>query len=307
MIAPTVSVVIPTYRHRDYVLETLRSVFAQSFTDYEVIVVNDGSDDGTEEVLRPLATASRIAYFEQSNSGQAAARNHGLARARGEFIAFLDDDDLWPEDKLQWQTDVLRAQTNIGIVGGNVAEVGCENPWLPQRTAICEPSLDDLYRGLTMTSPGQSLIRTQLLREYGGFDERLAGADDYDMWLRLARVTKIEMHDRVALYYRRHPNQASRDMGKMMHMCLAAIEKNLFFSEPADRARQRRLGYRFAYNYAGTSVVTQTRRFIEEMNFREAMQRAWLLKPIAGAAIRDLKLAVKVTRDLIPKRFCLSR
>ena len=95
----TVSVIIPTYNHVDYVAETLETVFAQTFGDYEVIVVNDGSPDGTAEVLRPSREAGRIRYIEQANAGQAAARNRGLAEARGEFIAFLDDDDLWPPDK----------------------------------------------------------------------------------------------------------------------------------------------------------------------------------------------------------------
>src|SRR5271170_3450676 len=98
-----VSVVIPTYNHRDFVVEALESVFAQTFTDYEVIVVNDGSPDDTAAVLRPYIESGRIRYIEQENRGQAGARNRGLAEARGEFVAYLDDDDLWLRDKLAWQ------------------------------------------------------------------------------------------------------------------------------------------------------------------------------------------------------------
>src|SRR3954470_24757434 len=99
---PAVSVVIPTYRHRDYVLRTLDSVFAQTYRDFEVIVVNDGSPDDTNRRIRPLVSAGRIRYIEQANAGQAAARNTGIAHARGRYIALLDDDDLWPADKLAW-------------------------------------------------------------------------------------------------------------------------------------------------------------------------------------------------------------
>src|ERR1700719_2929443 len=104
---PAVSVIIPTYNHRDFVLDAIESVFAQTFTDYEVIVVNDGSPDDTASVLAPLASAGRIRYLEQANAGQGAARNRGIAQARGEFIALLDDDDRWPADKLEWQVGEL--------------------------------------------------------------------------------------------------------------------------------------------------------------------------------------------------------
>src|SRR5262245_5620608 len=100
---PAVSVVIPTYGHADYLLATLKSVFAQSFTDHEIILVDDGSPDNTAHVVRPLVEAGQVRYLEQPHRGPAAARNRGIREARGEFIAMLDDDDLWPPEKLQWQ------------------------------------------------------------------------------------------------------------------------------------------------------------------------------------------------------------
>jgi glycosyltransferase involved in cell wall biosynthesis len=116
--SPTVSVVIPTYRHDAFVVQTLDSVFAQTFSDIEVIVVNDGSPDDTAALLRPIAQQGRIRYLEQANVGQAFARNRGMAEARGEFIGLLDDDDLWPPDKLAWQVEVLRAHPKAAVVYG---------------------------------------------------------------------------------------------------------------------------------------------------------------------------------------------
>src|SRR4051794_22002333 len=115
---PLVSVIIPTYKHRDYVLRTLESVFAQTFTDYEIIVVNDGSPDDTADVLRPLVEAGRIRYIEQPNAGQASARNRGIAEARGEFIAMLDDDDLWPAGKLEWQVAEMHRDSDAVVIYG---------------------------------------------------------------------------------------------------------------------------------------------------------------------------------------------
>ena len=125
MSSPCVSVIIPTYKHQDFVLATLDSVFAQTFTDYEVIVINDGSPDDTAEVLLPLAEAGRIRYIEQKNTGQSIARNRGIAEAQGEFIALLDDDDLWPPDKLEWQVEALRRQPDVALIAGPAASHGC--------------------------------------------------------------------------------------------------------------------------------------------------------------------------------------
>ena len=115
---PAVSVIIPTYNRRAYLFETLASVWAQEFTDYEVIVVDDSSPDDTAEALRPLVEAGRVRYLRQPNAGQAAARNHGMAEASGEFLAFIDDDDLWPPNKLGWQVELLRAHPDWVMVAG---------------------------------------------------------------------------------------------------------------------------------------------------------------------------------------------
>src|SRR5690348_1122151 len=112
---PRVTVVIPTYRHRDFILQTLDSVFAQTMRDFEVIVVNDGSPDDTAALLAPLVATSRVAYFEQPNQGQSRARNLGIQHARGQYIALLDDDDLWPRDKLEWQAQFLDDNPDVGM------------------------------------------------------------------------------------------------------------------------------------------------------------------------------------------------
>ena len=119
--SPHVSVVIPTYNHSQYILSTIDSVFAQNYKGYEVIVINDGSPDDTAQVLKPLVEQNRIQYIEQENRGQAAARNRGLEVARGEFVAFLDDDDLWPPDKLEWQVAYLASHAEAVAVGGGAA------------------------------------------------------------------------------------------------------------------------------------------------------------------------------------------
>ena len=215
--ATQVSVIIPTYNHRDFVMETLESVFAQTFTDYEVIVVNDGSPDDTAEVLRPYVEGGQIRYIEQPNAGQAAARNRGLVEAKGEFIAFLDDDDVWPPDKLGRQVERLSARQESALVYGTCAPYGEEprQPWPPHNIAPSGDVRDAFLRQCWITSPGQTLIRASALKDTGGFDTKLRGTDDWDLYLRLAKGNAFEFMDFVALRYRRHSGNASNNHWQM--------------------------------------------------------------------------------------------
>jgi glycosyltransferase involved in cell wall biosynthesis len=252
---PRVSVVIPTYRHQDTIISTLESVFLQTFQDFEVIVVNDGSPDATAEVLAPLAASGRIRYFEQSNKGQAAARNRGLAEATGEFIAFLDDDDLWPPDKLQWQVAYLERNPAIAAVGG-----GFE--WTGGRTASdttwgCEGvvTAEMVSSGNPFASPGQTLIRTQVLCEIGGFDTSLWGADDLDLWFRMSLNAKIVAIRRTALRYRSHEQNASLDVIRMYVNTFRMIRKHLRLAPEESLDVIRRNYYIWLHNYLGPTVA----------------------------------------------------
>ena len=206
----SVSVVIPTYNHREYVLRTLESVFAQTAPPTEVIVVNDGSPDDTADVLRPLAESRRIRYVEQPNRGQAAARNRGLAEARGEFVAFLDDDDEWPREKLQWQSEALRASPDAVLVYGSFRLL--RNGNLQAQDPAERPSgrvQRQFRQQCWIMSPGQTLMRTAAVRDLGGFDTGIWGSDDWDLYIRLSQRGPFLYQDRVALHYRQHAANAS--------------------------------------------------------------------------------------------------
>jgi glycosyltransferase involved in cell wall biosynthesis len=207
----SVSVVIPTYNHQDLIVATLESVFAQSYTDFEVVVVNDGSPDDTAGVLRPFVEAGRIRYVEQENGGQGAARNRGIREARGEFVALLDDDDLWPPDKLEWQVAALRERPEAVLVYGPHALLQ------PDGSVAPAPPKDhpsgrvhhEFRKGCWLLSPGQALIRASSLREVGGFDPAIWGSDDWDLYIRLSRLGEFVYRDRVSLHYRMHATNAS--------------------------------------------------------------------------------------------------
>ncbi len=290
---PSVSVVIPTYRHRDFVLATLDSVFAQTFTDYEVIVINDGSSDDTAELLRPLAVSGRIRYIEQANVGQATSRNRGIHEARGEFIALLDDDDLWPPDKLQWQVEALRARSDVNVACGwldcidgsgrpapRFAARGLDLPWLPPEQA------DALYGALTrrnqIVSPGQCLIRRSALAALTGdpFDTRpaLKGCDDWDLWLRLAEGGRFLFVNQLALRYRVHGGNASRDVFQMHRGMTALYKKHLGRSrDDANRHRHLVAGYQAACTWAVHDLLAHIRQEAARGNVTGAVASAAFL------------------------------
>jgi glycosyltransferase involved in cell wall biosynthesis len=226
--APLVSVVIPAYRHEEYIEETLASVFAQTFRDFEVIVINDGSPDGTATRLRPFVESGQIQYHEQSNAGQSAARNEGIRRARGEFIALLDDDDTWPVDKLEWQLNALRKNPQAVAAYGYAHLKGNGQDFRHPRSAGPSGQVKyEFYGGNFIVSPGQVLVRTSALKQLGGLDEKIRGADDWDLWLRLADLGAFEYEDRCALNYRYHESNASRSTPYMFRTQMQVLKKHL--------------------------------------------------------------------------------
>ena len=214
--SPAVSVIIPAYGHADLIGETLDSVLAQTFDDYEIIVIDDGSPDDTAGAVEAVSRRSPrpIRYERQENRGQGGARNVGLKLARGEFVAYLDDDDLWPADKLEWQIECLRRDDQLGLVWGEHSVLlpdGGEFHHQPRFVDMPEGEAHAafLYKNRIM-SPGQTLIRRSALERVGGFDESIWGADDWDLYLRLAKVTTFAFDPRLALRYREHARNASR-------------------------------------------------------------------------------------------------
>ena len=180
---PHVSVVIPVFNSAHYIAGALRSVFAQTFDDFEVIIVDDGSED-REALLAALAEfAGRIHYVRQDNGGPAKARNTGVAHATGELVAFLDADDEWLPEKLARQVQYFREHPKTGLLhSAVVGDTGDGAIPGPPRHAFCELFHTDFFiRTVTVMLP------RRILHEAGGFDERREiHVEDWDLWLRIA-------------------------------------------------------------------------------------------------------------------------
>ena len=183
--SPQVSVIITTYNRAAMVTEAVESVLAQEMTDFELIVVDDGSTDETEERLSGFG--SRLKYYQQENAGVSAARNRGLALSTAPLVAFLDSDDLWLPSKLPLQYNYMTEHPEVYIC--QTEEVWWRNSrQINPKKHHRKPSGDIFRRSLNLclVSPSAVMIRRKLFEEVGYFDEDLPAAEDYDLWLRVS-------------------------------------------------------------------------------------------------------------------------
>ena len=195
---PVVSVVIPAYKVAPFIGDTLRSVLAQTFSDYEVIIINDGSPDTAEleAVLEPYL--DRIVYLKQENRGAGAARNAGLRVARGEFVAFLDGDDQWFPTFLEEQVNFIRSGPGYDLVYAD-AEMFGTGPKARGTVMQREPSngpvtFESLLAERCLVNTSSVLARLQPILEVGLFDETIVNSQDFDLWVRLAKRDGARMN-----------------------------------------------------------------------------------------------------------------
>ena len=224
---PKISVIMPTYRHRDFILLSLSSIFEQTMKDYEIIVINDGSPDDTKAVLSPLIESNRIRYVEQENLGQSKARNRGIELACGQYIAFLDDDDVYPKDKLEWQTAYLDNNPEVAMIGGVLQTMDADGGLGWKGNFHPNITIESLFAENPFLSPGQTLIRAHVLHEIGGLNTSIWGADDWDLWFRIIKRNKIVMLERLALFYRLHSGNASKQIARLLMNSCMTIDLHL--------------------------------------------------------------------------------
>ena len=223
---PTLSVIIPAYGHARFVRAAAESAVGD---DVEVIVVNDGSPDDTADVLRPLLDSIR--YVEQPNAGQAAARNCGLSLARGEFVAFLDDDDLYPPGRIERHVAILKADPSLVGVYSPYDLIDAEGDPLPDERPGDYPS-GDVRRAFRercwMVSPGQATWRRSHVEAVGGLDESIWGSDDWDLYIRLSDRGPVAFDPTPALKYRWHGGNASGRAALHARNHLRVVRRHLF-------------------------------------------------------------------------------
>ena len=224
------SVIIPAYNAAAYIAGALESVFSQTFTDYEVIIVNDGSPD-TEELEKVIAPyRHRITYVEQENSGPSGARNTAIGMARGHYVALLDSDDMWLPEYLEAQIGLLDADPQLDLIYTDARLFG--DSTLAGRTFMeTAPSrgpvtFESLLRYEASIITSCTVARRQSLIDAGLFDVQFIRCEDFDLWIRLAhRGGRIAYQRRVLARHRTHGESLSSDAIKMVQSQIEVLKK----------------------------------------------------------------------------------
>lgn len=194
----SVSVIIPVFNGAPFVAKAVASVRAQGHGDVEILVVDDGSTDGTQAVLKRLEQSDGIRWFQRSHGGPARSRNYGIEAARGQYIALLDCDDVWLPGKLSAQLAIMRTRPEVGLVHTDF-DVRFEDGTLEERVTARssrEPMVQ-AFAGGHVALPSTLLVRKSVLEQVGRLDPELYGSEDSDLTIRLFRVTSFECIDQV--------------------------------------------------------------------------------------------------------------
>lgn len=227
-INPTVSVVIPTCNRAHFVGRAIQSVLDQTYRNFEILVVDDASNDNTEEIVKHFSD-ERISYIpHRENKGGSSARNTGIKAARGKFIGFLDDDDEWLPQKLECQINLFsRSQSMVGAVyTGNIM---CNHKTRKVLKEIVPTKrgmiLADLLFRNCVGSTSSILIKKECLARVGLFDENLPSCQDWDMWIRISRHYQIDFVDQTLFIHYVHENRISTNYEARTQGTKILIEK----------------------------------------------------------------------------------
>jgi len=263
---PTVSVVIPAYNSAALLRWAIQSVLSQTYSDFEVVVVDDGSTDNTESVARSFG--AQVCYVKQENKGAGAARNQGIKRSRGRYVAFLDSDDLWLPSKLAEQIPLLDRDPGIGLVYSDwavVPEQGEAEPsYLRNLPAASGYVFDELVQcGFILTSG--TVVRRSCLDEVGYFDETLSIAQDYDLWLRICYRWKVALVNKPLVIKRNRDGNLSSNLTKTAVERIVLLERALKKFSDMSPGRRRLVRRQVALNYWDVGY-----HYFEEMLLKEA-------------------------------------
>lgn len=248
---PTVSVIIPTYQRADWVNEAIKSVLAQTYKDYEIIVINDGSTDNTTEVLNQFQ--DKIKLIEQENKGVSTALNIAIEKSQGQYIAFLDDDDIWLPNKLEKQILLLESNHRIGLIYSDML-------LFDEKAVFPEPLSKKLpihvghiswmlfIFGNSVPLPSSVVVRCEVLDEIGLFDESLTHCHDYDLWLRISEKWLLSYLDEPLTMYRLSDTSMSKNREAVLFSVLRLKEKALARNPDYQRLSNNMLYHGF-YRY----------------------------------------------------------
>jgi len=279
---PRISVIIPTYKRTDYLKLTLESVYSQTFTDFEVIVIDDGTPG--EENKKICSTFQNLIYKKIANTGgPMIPRNTGLKMAKGEYIALVDDDDLWIPDKLQRQIDILDNEKDFGLVHGCCKVIDNSGKETGEIVGIISGNnrkhgyvFDDMVGNFTLMMP-TVFFRKQLLDLVPGFNETMkAAGEDTEFFCRLAFYTKFYFMEQPVAYYRYHPSNLSGNEGCFFYTYLPLS----LFKMIKDLNNRKLLSNKRFKRIRNTLLIKQSEECYSIKAYKLALKHCFLIYPL---------------------------
>ncbi|HIK08598.1 MAG TPA: glycosyltransferase [Trichormus sp. M33_DOE_039] len=247
---PKISVIIPVYNGEKTIGETVKSVLAQTFSLLEIIIINDGSTDSTLNIIESIDD-SRLQVFSYPNAGLAASRNRGLSHANCEFISFIDADDIWTQNKLESQLKSLLSSEDTSVAYSWTDYIDENGKVVKSGRRVTNSG--DVYSKLLiynfLENGSNPLIRREALTSVGGFDESLAAAEDWEMWLRLAAIYKFAAVSEVQILYRLSCSSMSTNLTRQESASLIVIERAFSHqkAESLQSLKKRSIAYLYRY------------------------------------------------------------
>ncbi len=221
-----VSIIIPAYNAARYIEETILSVLNQTHRNLELIIVDDGSSDNQSEIIERLVkTDGRIQYIKQKNAGVSSARNHGYSLSKGEYLAFLDADDVWLPNNLEEKLKKFQGDAELGLVHSDLEIIDGDSQLTGETKSGKEGYiLDDLlsWNGTCIPTPSSILVKREVIEKVGGFDLKLSNAADQEFFFRVANHYKIGRVEKITWRYRVHSDN--------MHSNIAVMERDALLS-----------------------------------------------------------------------------
>jgi glycosyltransferase involved in cell wall biosynthesis len=301
MPTPDVSIILPTFNRLTYLREAIDSVLAQTYTDWELIIADDGSADETRTFLRSIRDGRIKTLWLQHCGNPAAVRNRALTEARGIYLAFLDSDDIWTPRKLEIQLNLMRSRgdrrwsyTRDRPIDerGNLLSGANIQPWLPYEGFIVEP----LLKIDAIISTPTVVAERSLVNEVGGFDEGQRFGEDYDLWLRLAMRSEVSASCEPLACTRAHLDNYSQDRVAAYQGWVRLYEK---MAEIVAESRLRSLCWR----RCGESALVLARLYHDQGNHLAAARTllaGWTYSwPYSGWWAGALKIVI---RSFVPSR-----
>ena len=256
---PKVSVVIPTYNRESFIEETIESVLNQTFKDFEIIVVDDGSTDNTKEKLKRFGT--KIKLIEQKNSERAVSRNNGVKNSNSEYIAFLDSDDIWIKDKLEKQVNILNTRPNVILAYGQCLRINEKSKPIKIAKRQLNGFSGRVYENLLLrnfiTSP-TPLVRREYFNKTSGFQSQYIPYEDWEYWIRFSLMGDFHFIEEPVAYYRVHKEQSVQNTNakKIEDVTTSLLEDSFKLDSVSKEVKNKSLGLanlRFCYWYLASS------------------------------------------------------